>query len=158
MATVIASSAPPANPEAAPVELARALGDPLRWRIVELLASEQLCVAHLAEELETAQPLVSHHLKVLRQAGLIETDRYRYWTYYRLRPAALVRLAATLGLIARSAPSGTACRRLLPGTDASPPTSARPPQQGGPAMPNGQLDTTSRATFAHSIEALHEEF
>ena len=58
--------------------LARALGDPLRWRIIELLATEQLCVAHLAEELETAQPLVSHHLKVLRQAGLIEPDRYRY--------------------------------------------------------------------------------
>ena len=54
------------------MELARALGDPLRWRIVELLASEQLCVAHLAEELQTAQPLVSHHLKVLRAAGLVE--------------------------------------------------------------------------------------
>ena len=79
------------------MELARALGDPLRWRIVELLASEQLCVAHLAEELATAQPLVSHHLKVLRAAGLVEPDRYRYWTYYRLRPGALVRLAATLG-------------------------------------------------------------
>ena len=158
MATTVTPAAPPASPEALPVELARALGDPLRWRIVELLASEQLCVAHLAEELETAQPLVSHHLKVLRQAGLIEPDRYRYWTYYRLRPGALVRLAATLGLIARSAPGGTACRRLIPGTDPAPPASARPPQQGGPVMPDGQLDPTSRSTFARSIEALHEEF
>ncbi|HET7519413.1 MAG TPA: metalloregulator ArsR/SmtB family transcription factor, partial [Actinomycetes bacterium] len=97
------------------MELARALGDPLRWRIVELLSTEQLCVAHLAEALQTAQPLVSHHLKVLREAGLIEPDRYRYWTYYRLRPAALVRLAATLGLLARSGPSPAACRRLVPG-------------------------------------------
>ena len=96
------------------MELARALGDPLRWRIVELLATEQLCVAHLAEELQTAQPLVSHHLKVLREAGLIEPDRYRYWTYYRLRPDALARLAATLGLLARSDPSPAACRRLIP--------------------------------------------
>jgi len=158
MAITVTPAAPPASPEALPVELARALGDPLRWRIVELLASEQLCVAHLAEELETAQPLLSHHLKVLRQAGLIEPDRYRYWTYYRLRPGALVRLAATLGLIARSAPSGTACRRLIPGTDPAPPASARPPQQGGPVMPDGQLDPTSRSTFARSIEALHEEF
>jgi protein-tyrosine-phosphatase/DNA-binding transcriptional ArsR family regulator len=158
MAITVTPAAPPASPEALPVELARALGDPLRWRIVELLASEQLCVAHLAEELETAQPLVSHHLKVLRQAGLIEPDRYRYWTYYQLRPGALVRLAATLGLIARSAPGGTACRRLIPGTDPAPPAPGRPPQQGGPVMPDGQLDPTSRSTFARSIEALHEEF
>jgi arsenate reductase len=141
------------------MELARALGDPLRWRIVELLATEQLCVAHLAEELQTAQPLVSHHLKVLRQAGLIEADRYRYWTYYRLRPGALVRLAATLGLLARSSPSGTACRRPVPGADPAPPTPARSPaRQGGPVLPDGQLDATSRATFTRSIEALHEEF
>src|SRR5512132_2672347 len=127
MAPTVAPTAPPATPEALPMELARALGDPLRWRIMELLATEQLCVAHLAEELDTAQPLVSHHLKVLRQAGLIEPDRYRYWTYYRLRPAALVRLAATLGLIARSAPSGTACRRRIPGVDPVRSTPARPP-------------------------------
>jgi protein-tyrosine-phosphatase/DNA-binding transcriptional ArsR family regulator len=160
MTSTVTPSAPLAGVEALPAELARALGDPLRWRIVELLAGEQLCVAHLAEELQTAQPLVSHHLKVLRQAGLIEPDRYRYWTYYRLRPGALVRLAATLGLVARSAPSGTACRRLIPGTEpaAAPSTPARPPHQGATVMPDGQLDATSRATFARSIESLHEEF
>jgi arsenate reductase (thioredoxin) len=159
MTTTVSHTASTASPEVPPVELARALGDLLRWRIVELLATEQLCVAHLAEELHTAQPLVSHHLKVLRQAGLVEPDRYRYWTYYRLRPGALVRLAATLGLIARSAPSGTACRRLILGTDpAASPTAARPPRQGGSVMPDGQLDPTSRATFARSIEALHQEF
>jgi ArsR family transcriptional regulator len=97
---------PRSSPETLPVELARALGDPLRWRIIELLATEQLCVAHLAEELAIGQPLVSHHLKVLRQAGLIEADRYRYWTYYRLRPAALVRLAATSALLPAPPPAG----------------------------------------------------
>jgi ArsR family transcriptional regulator, arsenate/arsenite/antimonite-responsive transcriptional repressor len=126
MTTTVTSPARPADPEALPVVLARALGDPLRWRIVELLSTEQLCVAHLAEELQTAQPLVSHHLKVLRQAGLIEPDRYRYWTYYRLRPGALVRLAATLGLVA-SAPCGTACRRRIPGTDPASPVSGCAP-------------------------------
>ena len=97
----------------APPGPVRALGDPLRWRIVELLAGEQLCVAHLAEELGAAQPLVSHHLKVLREAGLVEADRYRYWTYYRLRPDALAALAGGLQGLARSAPTGMACRRAV---------------------------------------------
>jgi ArsR family transcriptional regulator len=44
---------------------------------------------HLVEELRLAQPLVSHHLRVLRQAGLVQTSRYRYWTYYQLRPNTL---------------------------------------------------------------------
>jgi arsenate reductase (thioredoxin) len=161
MATTVAPTAPTASPNALPVELARALGDPLRWRIVELLASEQLCVAHLAEELAVGQPLVSHHLKVLREAGLVTTDRYRYWTYYRLHPDALVRLAATLGLFARSSPSGTACRRLVPGADAAPPPRARPAvPQGGRPMPfrDTPMDPVSRQAFARSIEALHEEF
>jgi arsenate reductase (thioredoxin) len=162
MTLTVAPAAPPGSPQALPMELARALGDPLRWRIVELLATEQLCVAHLAEELATAQPLVSHHLKVLREAGLVETDRYRYWTYYRLRPGALVRLAATLGLVARSAPSGTACRRQVPGTDDTPPpVAARPAAPpGGRPMPfrDTPMDPLSRQTFARSIEALAEEF
>jgi arsenate reductase (thioredoxin) len=161
MTSTVAPVASPARPETVPVELARALGDPLRWRIVELLATEQLCVAHLAEELAAAQPLVSHHLKVLREAGLVDTDRYRYWTYYRLHPGALVRLAATLGLLARSAPSGTACRRLVPGADPTPPAPARPAvPQGGRPMPfrDAPMDPISRQTFARSIESLAEEF
>jgi arsenate reductase (thioredoxin) len=159
MATTVAPTAPSASPQFLPMELARALGDPLRWRILELLAAEQLCVAHLAEELATAQPLVSHHLKVLRTAGLVETDRYRYWTYYRLRPAALVRLAATLELVAQSAPSGTACRRLVPGAD-SPPVARPVVPRGGRPMPfrDQPMDPVTRQTFAHSIESLHEEF
>jgi arsenate reductase (thioredoxin) len=159
--TATLTPASPVSAGALPVAVARALGDPLRWRIVELLAGEQLCVAHLAEELGTAQPLVSHHLKVLRAAGLIEPDRYRYWTYYRLRPGALVRLAATLGLVARSAPSGTACRRQVPGTDAPPPVAARPAApQGGRPMPSRDtpMDPLTRQTFARSIESLAEEF
>src|ERR671916_813630 len=114
MAITVAPAAQPATPEALPMEVARALGDPLRWRIVELLATEQLCVAHLAEELAIAQPLVSHHLKVLREAGLSDPDRYRYGTYSRVRPGALVRLAAPLGLVPRPGPRGTACRRQVP--------------------------------------------
>jgi arsenate reductase (thioredoxin) len=161
MAVTTAPAVAPADPTAQPVELARALGDSLRWRIIELLASEQLCVAHLAEELDAAQPLVSHHLKVLKAAGLVETDRYRYWTYYRLRPGALVRLAATLGVVARSAPSGTACRRQVPGADTPPPVATRSAvSQGGRPMPfrDQPMDPISRQTFARSIESLAEEF
>jgi arsenate reductase (thioredoxin) len=143
------------------LEVTRALADPLRWRIIELLASEQLCVAHLTQELDAAQPLVSHHLKVLKEAGLVETDRYRYWTYYRLRPDALVRLAATLGVVARSAPTGTACRRLVPGADPTQPATARPAMpRGGRPMPfrDTPMDPLTRQTFNRSIESLAEEF
>jgi arsenate reductase (thioredoxin) len=124
-------------------------------------STSRLAPSHLAAELAIGQPLVSHHLKVLREAGLVEADRYRYWTYYRLRPGALVRLAATLGVVARSAPSGTACRRQVPGADPQPPDAPRPAvPQGGWPMPfrDQPMDPISRQTFARSIEALAQEF
>ncbi|MGH8909918.1 MAG: ArsR/SmtB family transcription factor [Egibacteraceae bacterium] len=94
------------DPTTIPTAL-RALADPLRWRIVELLAGEQLCVCHLVEELGAAQPLVSHHLGVLRRAGLVTSQRFRRWTYYRLRPQALAAVAERLaGLAATPPPAG----------------------------------------------------
>jgi ArsR family transcriptional regulator len=81
-------------------DVLRTLGDPLRWRIVELLAAEELCVCHLVEELGVPQPLVSHHLKALRDAGLVEGERFRYWTYYRVRPGALALVAERLAALA----------------------------------------------------------
>lgn len=89
----------------------RALADPLRAQIVELLAEEQLCVCHLTEELDVAQPLVSHHLKVLREAGLVESERWRYWTYYRLCPDALHAVVDHLADLAERAPNADAARR-----------------------------------------------
>jgi ArsR family transcriptional regulator len=82
----------------------RALAEPARLRIVEALAREQLCVCHLTEDLGLAQPLVSHHLKVLRDAGLVEGERYRYWTYYRLRAGALRELGRMLAGLAPERP------------------------------------------------------
>ncbi len=82
-----------------------ALADPLRWNIVALLGREELCVCHLVEELEITQPLVSHHLKVLREAGLVERERYRYWTYYRLVPEALLGVARQLRSAAEQEPA-----------------------------------------------------
>jgi ArsR family transcriptional regulator len=81
--------------------LLRVLGEPVRARIVDLLAEEDLCVCHLTEELGIAQTLVSHHLRVLREAGVVESERHRYWTYYRLRPEALRPLAEHLSALAR---------------------------------------------------------
>lgn len=89
----------------------KALGEPARLRIVERLAVEELCVCHLVEELGLPQPLVSHHLKALRAAGLVESERFRQWTYYRLAPALLSEVADQLAALARSAKRASRNRR-----------------------------------------------
>lgn len=81
----------------------KALAEPARWRIVERLADEELCVCHLVEDLGIAQPLVSHHLKVLREAGLVESERFRQWTYYRLVGPAVAEIAVELTALDRAA-------------------------------------------------------
>ena len=91
--------------EAAVTEVLKALADPLRWRTVELLSHEELCVCHLVEELGVPQPLVSHHLRVLREAGLVSGERWRYWTYYRLEKRKMAAAADHLRSLARSAPA-----------------------------------------------------
>jgi ArsR family transcriptional regulator, arsenate/arsenite/antimonite-responsive transcriptional repressor len=87
------------------------LGDPLRRRIVELLAAESLCTCHLVDELGAKQPTVSHHLRVLREAGVVETEPCGRFTYYRLRPEVLDRLAEGLSALAASARAGADRRR-----------------------------------------------
>lgn len=91
--------------------LLKALAEPRRWQIVALLAQEELCVCHLAEELAIPQPLVSHHLKVLRDAGLVESEKHRQWTYYRLDAHALAALGERLSTIAASLPVAGERRR-----------------------------------------------
>lgn len=88
----------------APAVALKALAEPRRWRIIELLSCEELCVCHLAEEIGASQPLVSHHLKVLRHAGLVESEKHRQWTYYRLRPGALEQIRDELGAITSCCP------------------------------------------------------
>ena len=96
---------------ASTTEVLKALAEPLRWRIVELLAFEELCVCHLVQELDVPQPLVSHHLRVLRDLGLVSTERYRYWTYYRLEPEMLAPLAERLSRLAAEIPDPASRRR-----------------------------------------------
>jgi len=75
------------------------VADPVRWQILALLADSELCTTHLQDLLGAKQTLVSHHLKVLREAGLVTTRPCGRFTYYRLRPGALDGLAAaTAGL------------------------------------------------------------
>lgn len=89
----------------------RALAEPLRWRIVEALAVEELCGCHLAADLGVDQALVSHHLRVLREAGLVEGERFRYWTYYRLAPSTLAAVAHRVASLADGAPPPSSRRR-----------------------------------------------
>ena len=81
----------------------RLLADPLRARIVELLATERLCTCHLVEELGAGQSNVSNHLRVLRQAGVVSAEPQGRFTYYRLRPGVLDGSAAALVELAAAA-------------------------------------------------------
>src|SRR2546423_11045097 len=96
---------------AAPTEGLRAVAEPLRWKILALLAREELCVCHLVEALDAPQSLISHHLRVLRNAGLVDSDRFRYWTYYRLRTGAVEALGRQLIDLAGSTHARSTARR-----------------------------------------------
>src|ERR1700754_3599417 len=84
------------------VELARlfkALGDPVRLRLLSLIASHEggeACVCDLTDVFELSGATISHHLKVLRTAGLISGERQGNWVYYRVHPEALSRWSALL--------------------------------------------------------------
>lgn len=89
----------------------KALADPLRRRIVELLAGEQLCTCHLVEETGAGQTTVSNALRVLREADMVDTEPCGRFTYYRLRPDVLHALAAAVRGLADSAGAPQVRRR-----------------------------------------------
>ena len=79
----------------------KALGDPVRLRLLSLIGAHQggeVCVCDLTTAFDLTQPTISHHLKVLREAGIITSERRGTWVYYRLVPAALERMAALLSV------------------------------------------------------------
>src|SRR5262245_49610492 len=79
----------------------RALADPTRVSIVNRLAqAEETCVCDLTAAFDLSQPTISHHLKVLREAGLVEARSQGTWAYYRVRPEALDALATALQPVA----------------------------------------------------------
>lgn len=89
------------------------LADPLRARIVALLAVETMCTCHLVEETGARQTTVSHHLRSLREAGWVEPEPHGRFTYYRLRPAPLRALAVELAAVADAAARAQGRRRLF---------------------------------------------
>ena len=78
--------------------LAKALGDPIRLQLVDVLRKHagKVCVCELVPLFDLAQPTVSHHLKVLRQAGIVDSERQGLWAYYYVNPDALNELSAWL--------------------------------------------------------------
>jgi ArsR family transcriptional regulator, arsenate/arsenite/antimonite-responsive transcriptional repressor len=88
--------------EEAAVDLARmfkALSDPVRLRLLSLIASHkggEACVCDLTGPFDVSQPTISHHLKVLREAGLVGSERRGTWVYYWVRPPALAMLSSLL--------------------------------------------------------------
>jgi ArsR family transcriptional regulator len=76
----------------------RALADPTRVAIVNRLSgADELCVCDLTAAFDLSQPTISHHLKILRDAGLVESSRRGTWAYYRLVPEAVEALRGALG-------------------------------------------------------------
>ncbi|MCM2580237.1 ArsR/SmtB family transcription factor [Streptomyces meridianus] len=92
----------------AETDLIRTLADPLRLKIVTLLAHETLCTTHLVEETGARQTNLSNHLRILREAGVVETEPCGRFTYYRLRPEVIDALAVSLSSLADTARSTVA--------------------------------------------------
>ena len=78
--------------------IAKALGDPVRLQLVDVLRKHagKVCVCELVPLFDLSQPTVSHHLKVLRDAGIVGSERRGLWAYYYVRPDALKELTAWL--------------------------------------------------------------
>ncbi len=97
----LAAPALSAGEVAATADLFKALGDPARVRIVNLLATsggEPVCVCNLIEPLGLSQPTVSHHMKKLLDAGLVEREQRGKWAYFSLKDDAVETLAAVADL------------------------------------------------------------
>jgi ArsR family transcriptional regulator len=79
----------------------KALGDPVRLQLMSMIASAaqgEICVCDLTEPFDLSGPTISHHLKILREAGLVDGERRGTWVYYRARPEFLAQLGALLGV------------------------------------------------------------
>jgi len=79
--------------------IAKALGDPVRLTLVDVLRKHagKVCVCELLPLFDLSQPTLSHHLKKLRDAGILDSERRGLWVYYYVEPEALDELAAWLG-------------------------------------------------------------
>jgi ArsR family transcriptional regulator len=79
--------------------LFKAVGDPMRLRLLSLIACHdggESCVCDLLEAFDVTAPSISYHLKILREAGLISSERRGTWVYYRINPDVMTRMSAVL--------------------------------------------------------------
>lgn len=93
----------------------KALGDPVRLRLLSLVASHaggEACVCEISETFDLSQPTISHHLKVLRSAGLLDCERRGTWVYYWVIPSALQQLSAVLLTESGPAVPSAACAEV----------------------------------------------
>ena len=82
------------------VPLLKALADPVRLRLVSIVAASEggeACVCDLNDAFDLSQPTISHHLKLLHEAGLLDREKRGVWVYYRVNAGALGDLASLLG-------------------------------------------------------------
>ena len=110
--------------------LLKALAEPVRLRLMSLIASRpggEACVCDLTDVFDLSGPTISHHLKVLREAGLITGERRGTWVYYRVRPDLLAQVSAVLVPAAPDSPATLpAGREELPVAALEEPRRARP--------------------------------
>ena len=81
--------------------LFKALGDPVRLRLMSMIACHaggEACVCELTGAFDLSAPTISHHLKVLRESGLVDSQRRGTWVYYRVNPDVLARVAAVVDI------------------------------------------------------------
>jgi ArsR family transcriptional regulator, arsenate/arsenite/antimonite-responsive transcriptional repressor len=77
----------------------KALGDPVRLRLLSMIAAAaEVCVCELTDAFDVSGPTISHHLRVLREAGLVDCERRATWVYYWVKPEALRQLSALLAV------------------------------------------------------------
>ncbi|WP_127506266.1 ArsR/SmtB family transcription factor [Actinoplanes solisilvae] len=93
----------PIPPEAAGTlsQAFKALGDPIRLQLMSMIASApggEICVCDLTPAFEISGPTISHHLKALKESGLVTAERRASWVYYRAQPALMRRLSALLDI------------------------------------------------------------
>jgi ArsR family transcriptional regulator len=84
------------------VPMLKALADPVRLRLLSLVASHEggeACICELNDAFELSQPTISHHMKVLYEAGLVDRDKRGVWVYYRIRSQALASLGTLIGYL-----------------------------------------------------------
>ncbi len=94
------------------VKLLQALADPTRFAIVKQLSTDgEVCACDFAACCDVSQPTVSHHLRVLREAGVVACERRGTWIYYWLEPKAAARIAAVGRMLTRG--SGREPRRVV---------------------------------------------